>query len=827
MSAQDKHVVLPPVSALRTNLTCHYCIVGCGYHVYRWPEGVEGGRAPNENALGIDFRRQLPPMSTTLTSAMSTTLADSVGRKFHVAIVPDKSCVVNQGLSSTRGGQIAKATYSADGMAKDRLSSPKLFTGAQWVDTTWEEALVLYAGLTRKILDNDGPDQIAFNCFDHGGGGGGFENTWATGKLMFSAIQTPMVRIHNRPAYNSECHATREMGIGELNNSYEDAELSDTIFAIGTNSYETQTNYFLAHWVPNLSGATVQRKQQRFANETVGPGRLIVVDPRRTPTVAIAEKVAGKENVLHLDIQPGTDVVLFNALFSYVVEQGWNDSEFIEAHTTGFQDAVIANRTTLDDASRITGVSVEKLKMAAEWAYKPKASGHRPRTMHAYEKGVIWGNDNYLIQSSIVDVVLATRNVGRRGTGVVRMGGHQEGYCRPPYPGKKRVFVDQEIIAGKGLMYTAWGANPFQTTLNAEEHRLTITRRAQIVRSAMSNARGLSASKMVDVVYDAVKNQGGLFVTSINIYPTLLSEAAHLMLPAAMPGEMNLTSMNGERRLRLSEKFTEPPGSALPDCLIASKIANAICDGYVRANNHGMASRFAGFDWTSEEDAFNDGFRRAGLSGAEVIESQGGNTGYLATYARLRAAGNNGVQLPIRKFENDRLIGTEILYEDGKFDTHDGRALFKPSVWKGLPAPVAELKERYRFWINSGRVNEAWQTMFHDQFNSFVTDRLPMPMIEINTGDAKELDVLAGDVVEVYNDHGSTYAMAYITGDVKHNQTFMQFAHFKGVEGNVTTSWTDRNLLPYYKGVWANLRRVGTLQEFAKTISFKSRRVSV
>ncbi len=39
-----------------------------------------------------------------------------------------------------------------------------------------------------------------------------------------------MVRIHNRPAYNSECHATRDMGVGELNNSYEDAQLADTIF---------------------------------------------------------------------------------------------------------------------------------------------------------------------------------------------------------------------------------------------------------------------------------------------------------------------------------------------------------------------------------------------------------------------------------------------------------------------------------------------------------------------------------------------------------------------------------------------------------------------
>ncbi len=61
------------------------------------------------------------------------------------------------------------------------------------------------------------------------------------------------IRIHNRPAYNSEVHATRDMGVGELNNCYEDAELADTIVAVGTNALETQTNYFLNHWLPNTA----------------------------------------------------------------------------------------------------------------------------------------------------------------------------------------------------------------------------------------------------------------------------------------------------------------------------------------------------------------------------------------------------------------------------------------------------------------------------------------------------------------------------------------------------------------------------------------------
>jgi arsenite oxidase large subunit len=823
MALAKDRVALPPVNAQKTNLTCHFCIVGCGYHVYKWPENTEGGRAPNQNALGLDFRKQLPPLAVVMTPAMQNTVTDQDGKRYNIMILPDKNCSVNQGLSSTRGGQLAQAMYTTHGVGKDRLKHPRVNLGDQWLDTSWDDALALYAGLAKKILDNDGPGQLAFDCFDHGGAGGGFENTWGTGKLMFTALQTPLVRIHNRPAYNSECHATRDMGIGELNNSYEDAEVADVIMAIGTNAYETQTNYFLAHWLPNMQGATLDKKKKWFAGESFDKTKIIIVDPRRTPTVAVAEKVAGKENVLHLDIEPGTDIALFNAFFIYVVENGWHDKEFIAANTKGFDDAAKANKLSLDEASKLTGIPVAKLKQAADWAYKPKASGHRPHTMHAYEKGIIWGNDNYLIQSALVDVVLATRNVGRRGTGVVRMGGHQEGYTRPPYPGDSKIYVDQEIIKGKGMMYTAWGANPFQTTLNAEEHRRVILKRSQIVKEAMAQARGKSTPELVDVIYGALKN-GGLFLTNINLYPTMLADAAHLMLPAAHPGEMNLTSMNGERRMRLSQRFMHPPGSAKPDCLIAADIANTMKKLYQAEGKQDMVKRFSGFDWKTEEDAFNDGFRQAGQAGAPPIDSQGGGTGNLATYALLAKAGNNGVQLPIKEVKGDKLIGTEMHYMDGKFDTKDGKAEFKPSPWPGLPEPVQAQKDKYKFWINNGRVNEVWQTMYHDQYNTFVNARFPMAFIELNPDDAKELGVTGGDIVEVFNDYGSTYAMAYPQAEIKRNQTFMQFAHYNGIAGDVTTPWTDRNVVPYYKGTWANLRRVGSMEEFKRSVSFKNRR---
>jgi arsenite oxidase large subunit len=206
---------------------------------------------------------------------------------------------------------------------------------------------------------------------------------------------------------------------------------------------------------------------------------------------------------------------------------------------------------------------------------------------------------------------------------------------------------------------------------------------------------------------------------------------------------MDLTSMNGERRLRpRNDSWIRRAGQTrLPDrgrhCQRDQKL-------YEAAGNQAVAQRFSGFDWKTEEDAFNDGFRMAGQAGAPPIDSQGGGTGNLATFKLLRTAGNNGVQLPIKEVKGGKLIGTEMLYMDGKFDTQDGKAEFKPAPWPGLPQPVQVQKDKYKFWINNGRVNEVWQTMYHDQYNDFVRGRVPMAFLELNPDDAKALGFRRG-----------------------------------------------------------------------------------
>ncbi len=735
------------------------------------------------------------------------------GQDVHLVVMPDHDCEVNSGLGSTRGARIAELSYSTvTGTQADRLTEPLVWRYGTLTPTAWGDAVNLVAEVTRRVVETQGEDGLIVSAYDHGGAGGGYENTWATGMLYFESMKIKNIRIHNRPAYNSEVHGTRDMGVGELNNCYEDAELADTIVAVGTNALETQTNYFLNHWVPNLRGTRLDKKKAEFGDEPVGPVRIIFVDPRRTTTVAACEAEAGAHNVLHLAINSGTDLALFNALFTEIAAKGWVDHAFIAASTNGYDDAVKANQTTVEQAAQITGLKPEDIRKAAAWIAQPKQGGVRRRTMFAYEKGLIWGNDNYRTNQALVNIALATGNIGRPGGGCVRMGGHQEGYVRPSdaHVGKPAAYVDQLLIAGKGGVHHIWGCDHFKTTLNATEFKRVYKRRTDLVKAAMDSVPAGDRAAQIEAVMQAI-GQGGLFVVDVDIVPTQIGGNAHVMLPAATSGEANLTSMNGERRMRLTERYMDPPGSALADSLIVARIAQALERSWRAAGRSDVADKFKGYDWKTEEDAFMDGYNKYADGGQHV------------TYDRLRAMGTNGFQEPAVGFADGKIIGTKRLYSDGKFGKMpDGRAKFAETLWRGLEAPGKQAeKDKYPFLINNGRSNQVWQSIYLDQYNDFVRDRVPYAFIHINPDDLAELNLKAGDLVEVYNDNGSTQAMVWPTPTAKRKETFMLFANPTGAVGNVVSKGVNELIIPNYKQTWGNIRKLADAPEVARHLSFK------
>ncbi len=835
----DRLPIVPP-DAEERNVVCHFCIVGCGYKAYVWDANREGGPRPDQNKFGVDLTRQQEANTAAWYAPSMYNIVKKDGRDVHIVIKPDPDCVVNKGLGSIRGAKLGEYCYSAiTGTQTNRLTDPLVWRYGQMQPTSWDDALDLVARVTARVIKEYGWDGVFVSAYDHGGAGGGYENNWAIGKLYFQSMQVTNIRIHNRPAYNSEVHASRDMGVGELNNAYEDAELADTIVAVGTNPLETQTNYFLAHWIPNLRGETLDKKKRLMPDEPHEPARIIFIDPRRTVSVNAAEAEAGKDRVLHLAIESGTDLVLFNALLTYIFDQGWIDREFIEQHTVGFEqgpqevpmyparadsgefaerwpglDEVIREiRTSPEEAARICGVSADDIVKAARWIAEPKAGGHRRRTMFGYEKGIIWGNDNYRTIAALVNLALATGNIGRMGGGCCRMGGHQEGYVRPPYPGGRPApYIDKLLIEGKGAVHHIWGCDHYKTTLNATEFKRVYKKRTDMVKDAMNAVGWADRERLVEAIMWAIR-QGGLFAVDVDIKPTMIGEACHVVLPAATQGEMNLTSMNGERRMRLSEKYMDPPGQALPDCLIIARLANHLERVFREMGDDTMADRFKGYDWKSEEDAFMDGYHKHAPGGQYV------------TYERLRKMGTNGFQEPAQGVDEEgRIIGTPRLYTDGKFSTPDGKARFMITRWRGLQAPgKKEQKRRYRFLINNGRANHVWQSWYYDVDHPLVMDRWPWPFLEMNPDDMKELGLKAGDLVEVYNDAGWTQAMVYPTPTARRGETFMLFAAPRGVQGNVVNDGVNELVIPNYKQTWANIRKLADAPAEVAKISFKSK----
>lgn len=842
MAKPPVSIPIPPANAEKFQTCCKYCIVACGYHVYKWPVGKNGGTSPSQNAFGADLTKG--NYANWISPTQSAVIKDKDGASYNIAIVPDSQCVVNNGLYSVRGGTLGMSVYSEQLLTRDRLKHPLVVQHGQQ-EASWDDSVALVAGVTKALLDKDGPDAIGVKFADHGGEGGGYEFTWATGKFFYQSIQTTMATVHNRPTVFGEPMASRDMGIPELNIAYADGEIADTIVIFGANPYSDQTNYYFNHMIPNLQGSTSAAKKAAYPNKPGAKGRMIVIDPRETITVVSARAAAGDENVLHLQVTPGTDVTLMNALGRVILERGWQDDAFIRDHVeTDTYAPYKANvgmghalRDVLADAERITSVPAAQIEKAAAWIAEP-AGGHRPATLFHYEKGAIWSIKNYSVIASYVDLAVLTGNLGKPGTGCARLGGHQEGYVRPDYPGKRPgVYVEKLLAEGKGpKLWWTIACNPVQTAPDASSVLKYMTERGAKVTAALD--QGGTVDERVKRVVDAV-NDGGLFIVSADIFPTETTKHAHVVFPAATQFELNMTSINGERRLRLYQKFMDPPGEAKPDWEIMALVARKLKALYQTAGNAQMASRFDGYDWQNDSDVFND----AAIASAK---SRGGTgTGALpanskqtfdpedisfADHAYILKLGNNGVQVPINVVDGKR-SGTTRLFADGKFARPSGKTMFIPAKQPETPPEIASQKAKYKYLINNGRFNNMWQTGYETWRVADVAERWgdrQGSFLELNQADATELGVSSGDIVRVHNDYGTITTVAYISKAVKPKQPFLLFAQPNRSQAGfvVTPSIDPETNIPSYKLTYADITRVAGKPSSLADVSFKDLEVA-
>ncbi|MBN8477888.1 MAG: arsenate reductase (azurin) large subunit [Burkholderiales bacterium] len=774
------YVPLPPKNAEVFTTACDYCTVACGYKVYRWPVGREGGQQASQNAVGVDFPNALMN-SAAWVSPSQHNIVRHQGRPHHVVVIPDRdSKVVNVGGNhSVRGGTLAQKCYNPDNRTSERLLYPMIRVRGTLMPVSWDLATEVMADISKYVIAKYGEHAWAVKMYSYQY----FENTYAITRLAMTSIGTPSVAPHDKCAGTNDATGLDDAGIDSFAASYQDWADCEVAFCSGVDPYETKTTLFTSWMMP-------------------GDKKFIFVTPHQTMGVAWAVK---NGRGLWLPIEPGTDTVLHMALARIVIENNWQDQAFIDkwvanpwevdqgygrgTRNTGWQwrttwgtwqsdwedykKFILAQEESkLDVAARITGLKAEDIRKAAEWIAKPKANGDRPKTSFMLEKGNYWSN-NYMNTASLASLGLACGAGNRPGRMISRGGGHQRGmmgagggsgWLNPEkYPGrrKKDFNLDRWLMAGEvkfaWVFGTTWVAAMMASQALAD-------RMQQMTRGSPHQITHLDRAAIFEVLKKRVDN-GGMVMVDSDIYPCVPvgTEFADIVLPAATWGEDDFTRCNSERRLRLYAKFYDAPGDAKPDWWAVAKFAQKMgfdADG--------------SYQWKTSNDVFEEAarFGRGGVLNYHPLVGKAKEKGIKA-HELLRGYGTAGIQTPIR-VRNGELVGTKRLHDPTNdwgemeqaevqekflyaFNTHSGKAILLKSPWKfagwiQFYEAVKPRREKGEIWVTNGRINETWQSGFDDLRKPYLAQRWPYPFLIVHPADAKRKGIESGDFVQVHND---------------------------------------------------------------------------
>lgn len=227
----------------------------------------------------------------------------------------DTSHPANAGRLCTKGATTA-----------DMLTAPGRLTGAlvrdergaEPVPTPVADAIAETARRLRQILDEHGPDAVAFYV----SGQMTLEAQYLANKLAKGFVRTNQIESNSRLCMASAGAGYKSsLGADGPPGSYDDFERADVFLVIGSNMADCHPILFL-----------------RMMERVKAGAKLIVVDPRRTATAAKAD--------LFLQIVPGTDLALLNGLLRLLHDNGHTDPEFIAAHTEGWRRCPASSPTT-------------------------------------------------------------------------------------------------------------------------------------------------------------------------------------------------------------------------------------------------------------------------------------------------------------------------------------------------------------------------------------------------------------------------------------------------------------------------------------------------
>lgn len=638
--------------------------------------------------------------------------------------LPVRDAPVNKGHLCVKGRYAHQYVH-----AEDRITKPMIRRGGEFVEVTWDEALELVASRFREMRDANGPDSIGVL----GSARAPNEDNYVTQKFARVVIGTNNVDCCARVCHAPTGTAMKQLlGTGAATNSYDDIEVAKTILVSGSNPTENHP----------IVGERIKQASLKGA-------KLIVVDPRKIELERFAE--------VHLQIHPGTNVPLYNAMANVLLEEGLYDKEFAErriAEMDEFRQAV--SEWTADRAAEVCGVSAEDIRRASRLfaTHTPAMSVHGlGMTEH------LQGTEGVMC---LVNLALLTGNIGKPGAGVnplrgqnnVQGSGHMG--CEP------RSLTGFVPLTDAAAQFSArWGVQvsdrPGLTSMEMLDAAREGTLKAMwiigydLYLSNPNAAESREAFEQMEfvVVQDMFMNETA-------------REFAHVFLPAASSFEREGTFMNAERRVQLIRKVIEPPGEAKSDWEIVQEVANRM--GYQE-----------GFAFTSAEEIWDE-VRELWPEGAGL------------SYRRLRV---EGIQWPCPDEDHP---GTKVMHtEEFPFGVKT-----KLRAIPYIPTPEVT-DERFPMLLNTGR------NLY--QFNAAtMTDRTknreirPTDTLDIHPEDAKRLGIRSGSKVRIVSRYGDAEIGVRLDSRVRRGELFATFHDARILLNRVTSNVRDRKVKsPEYK----------------------------
>jgi len=675
------------------------------------------------------------PRATAAASATGETRATCpyCGVGCGVLIAHDGACITgvrgdpahpaNFGRLCTKG-----ATLHLTAGHDTRLLYPAYRTrrGEAHARIGWDAAIDVAAQRFADIIHTHGPDAVAFYI----SGQLLTEDYYVFNKAMKGLIGSNNIDTNSRLCMSSAVAAYKStLGADAPPCCYEDFDHADTILIAGANPAWAHPVAFR-----RIEAAKVRRPEMK----------IIVVDPRRTDTAAVAD--------LHLPIRSGTDVWLLDAMLNVLVCEGWVEEAWIAAHTEGFEALRAHVRgVTPAIAAAVCGVPAADIVTAARWW------GAAPAALSLWCQGLNQSTHGTHNGTALIALSLATGKIGRPGCGPFSLTGQPNAMGGREVGGLANLLPAHRELANpahRAEVARLWGVDsvPAEPGLSAVElFRAARAGRVKAIWIACTNpAQSMPEQALVHEALAACD----FVVLQEAFADTETAPFADLVLPAATWGEKEGTVTNSERRISRVRAAVPAPGEARADWRIVCDFARALGPRIGKPE----AARMFGYAGPAEifaEHVATTVGRDLDISGLDhaVLECAGPQQWPFPAGARVAEAGTRAR-----------------LYADGRFATADGRARF---VVAGRALTAEATSMRYPLALTSGRLRDHWHGMSRSGKVARLYGHVDEARIELHPQDLARHGLVDGDLAKVASRHGELVLRVATSAGLRRGQAFV------------------------------------------------------